>query len=74
MLLAVASSLAFLLLIIYIPFLHPVFDTTTLGAIDWLELLPFTFLAAIAAEVTKIGLRRRARSSFRSGDTGGEDD
>lgn len=68
MLAAVASSLAFLLLIIYVPFVRPVFDTAAIGAIDWLQLLPFTLLASIAAEITKIGLRRRSRAYFRGGD------
>ena len=65
MLLAVASSLLFLLVIVYVPFMRPVFDTAVLSGMDWLRLLPFTLLAAIAAEITKIGLRRRARSYFR---------
>lgn len=67
MLAAVASSLAFLLLIIYVPFVRPVFDTAAIGATDWLQLLPFTLLASIAAEITKIGLRRRSRAYFRGG-------
>ncbi|MFW5689959.1 MAG: cation transporting ATPase C-terminal domain-containing protein, partial [Spirochaetota bacterium] len=58
-----------LLVIVYVPFLRPIFDTSRLALVDWLQLLPFTALAAIAAEITKIGLRRRARSSFRGGST-----
>ncbi|MFW5884407.1 MAG: cation-translocating P-type ATPase, partial [bacterium] len=68
MLAAVASSLAFLLAIIYVPFVRPVFDTAALGVIDWLQLLPFTLAAAVAAEITKSGLRRRSRAYFRGGD------
>jgi len=68
MLAAVASSLAFLLLIIYVPFVRPAFDTAAIGVMDWLQLLPFTLLASIAAEITKTGLRRRSRAYFRGGD------
>jgi Ca2+-transporting ATPase len=64
MLLAVASSLMFLLLIIYVPFLRPVFDTVALTGVQWLRLLPFTLVAAIAAEITKTFLRNRERSRF----------
>ncbi len=65
MLVAVASSLLLLVGVIYLPFLHPVFDTTFLSLEHWLLLLPFTLVAAVAAEITKIFLRRKARSAFR---------
>ncbi|MFW6289237.1 MAG: cation transporting ATPase C-terminal domain-containing protein, partial [Spirochaetota bacterium] len=74
MLAAVASSVVFLLAVVYVPFLRPAFDTAALGLADWLELLPFTLAAAIAAEVTKIGLRRRSRSYFRSAGKGEKDE
>jgi Ca2+-transporting ATPase len=64
MLLAVASSLFFLLLIVYLPFLQNVFNIRPIQVGDWLRLLPFTFAAAIAAEITKIFLRRKERSYF----------
>ncbi len=62
MLAAVASSLFFLLLIIYLPFLQNVFNIRSLLIGDWLRLLPFTFAAALAAEITKFFLRRKKRS------------
>jgi Ca2+-transporting ATPase len=65
---AVGFSVVFLLVVIYVPFLRPVFDTTSLSLRDWAELLPFTLLASVAAEITKSGLRRRSRSAFASSD------
>ncbi len=74
MLAAVASSVLFLLAVVYVPFLQPVFDTAALSLTDWLELLPFTLAAAIAAELTKIGLRKRSRTFFRSAGKGVQDE
>jgi P-type Ca2+ transporter type 2C len=68
---AVGTSLALLLLVIYLPFLQPVFDTATLGFMDWALILPFTLVASIAAEITKLFLRRRSRSSFQPGEAAG---
>ncbi|MFP4431126.1 MAG: calcium-translocating P-type ATPase, SERCA-type [Spirochaetaceae bacterium] len=68
---AVATSLALLLVVIYLPFLRPVFDTASLGAMDWALLLPFTVPASIAAEITKIFLRRRSRAYFEPGEAAG---
>jgi len=42
-----------------VPFLQPVFSTVPLGASHWLTILPFAFVAPVAAEVTKVFLRRR---------------
>lgn len=36
-----------------------VFCTTSLGAREWLVMLPFLFLPAIAVELTKIPFRRQ---------------
>ncbi len=55
---AVLTSLAILLAIIYVPFLDPVFDTTFLTLADWLEMLPLILLPSVAAEVNKWVLRR----------------
>jgi Ca2+-transporting ATPase len=57
---AVGSSFVLLLLVIYLPFLQPFFGTVSLTLNDWLVMLPLMFLAPIAAEVTKVYLRRRA--------------
>ncbi len=56
---AVGSSFVLLLLVIYVPFLQPFFGTVSLTLNDWLVMLPLMFLAPIAAEVTKVYLRRR---------------
>ncbi len=63
MLYAVGSSLALLLLVIYVPFLQVVFGTVPLSIGDWVMLLPFILLASIAAELTKAYLRARARQT-----------
>jgi Ca2+-transporting ATPase len=63
MLWADGSSFVLLLLVMYVPFLQPVFDTVPLGLSDWLVMLPFILMASIAAEITKLFLRRRAASA-----------
>jgi len=50
---AVASSLALLLVVIYVPFLQSVFNTVPLGLAQWELVLPLLVVPAIAAEVTK---------------------
>ena len=67
MLAAVGSSIVFLLVVLYVPFLLPVFNTVPLNVSQWLRLLPFTALAAVAAEITKIFLRRQAYAAFSGG-------
>ncbi len=51
--LAVISSLALLLAVIYIPFLQPIFNTTSLGWAQWELVLPLLLIPSIAAEITK---------------------
>jgi Ca2+-transporting ATPase len=58
---AVASSLALLLAVIYVPFLQGAFGTVPLTAQDWAQILPLLFVPAVAAEVTKWGQRRMAK-------------
>jgi Ca2+-transporting ATPase len=53
MLLAVASSLLLLLMVLYTPFLQPVFDTYPLSAAEWEIILPLLILPSVIAEVTK---------------------
>jgi Ca2+-transporting ATPase len=50
---AVLSSLALLLVVVYVPFLQPIFDTTALGWDQWKYILPLIFLPAFAAESSK---------------------
>jgi Ca2+-transporting ATPase len=60
---AVAASLALLALVIYVPFLQPIFDTVPLGVREWMVMLPLIFVPSIAAEVTKWFLRQRDRTT-----------
>jgi len=50
---AVLVSVLLVLMVIYVPFLQTVFDTTTLRWIDWAEILPLVLIPSIAAEVMK---------------------
>ena len=58
---AVIFSIAVVIAVIYVPFLQVIFGTVPLAAVDWLWIVPFAVLASIAAEVTKIYLRGRAK-------------
>lgn len=50
---AVLVSVLLILLVIYVPFLQEIFDTTALRLIDWAEILPLVLIPSIAAEVMK---------------------
>jgi hypothetical protein len=58
MLYAIGSSLALLLAVLYIPFLQTAFNTVPLGFEQWAVTLPLILVPAIAAELTKVALRR----------------
>ena len=58
---AVASSFALLLAVIYVPFLQGAFGTVPLVPQDWAQILPLSFIPAVAAEVTKWMQRRMAK-------------
>ncbi len=60
---AVLSSIVMLLVVVYIPFLQPIFGTFPLGWEQWKLVLPFVFIPAIGAEFVKLLM---ARSSARS--------
>jgi Ca2+-transporting ATPase len=60
---AVAASLALVLMVVYVPFLQPFFDTVALTLDDWLMMLPFFFASAVAMELVKLYFRRRARKA-----------
>ena len=55
---AVLTSLALLLVVVYVPFLQPIFNTTALGWEQWQYILPLVFLPAVAAESSKPFLTR----------------
>jgi Ca2+-transporting ATPase len=61
---AVASSLLLLLAVVYIPFLQPIFNTVPLGWQEWRVVLPLLFVPAIVAELTKMIMAPRLRTSY----------
>ena len=50
------SSLTLLLLVVYLPFLQPIFNTTALGWEQWRLVVPLLFVPSLAAEITKLVL------------------
>jgi Ca2+-transporting ATPase len=50
---AVLSSLALILMVVYVPFLQGIFETQTLGLQEWVVIAPLLLLPSIAAEMTK---------------------
>ncbi|MCE5336857.1 MAG: cation-translocating P-type ATPase [Desulfobacteraceae bacterium] len=58
---AVGGSTILVLLSIYVPAFQPFFDTVPLSFGDWLMMTPFILMASVAAEVTKVFIRRRSR-------------
>ncbi|MFQ6000181.1 MAG: cation-translocating P-type ATPase [Anaerolineae bacterium] len=56
---ATLTSLVILLAIIYLPFLDPIFDTAFLGWREWAVMIPLLLLPSVAAEATKLLLRRQ---------------
>lgn len=53
----IASQIGILSIIIYVPWLQPIFGTTALGALDWGYLLLVTTSVIIAEEVRKLFIR-----------------
>lgn len=50
---AVGASFLLLLLVVYVPFLQPIFNTVALGAGDWAKLIPLILLPSLVAEGLK---------------------
>jgi Ca2+-transporting ATPase len=50
---AVLSSLALILMVVYVPFLQDIFETQSLGLQEWMVIAPLLLLPSIAAEITK---------------------
>jgi len=61
---AVASSLLLLLLVIYVPFLQPVFNTVPLTLAHWKILFPLLFIPAIVAELSKMVISRSSAKAM----------
>jgi Ca2+-transporting ATPase len=55
---AVLTSTVLLLLVIYVPFLRDIFNTTALTLGDWLEILPLVATPFIAGEITKLFVQK----------------
>jgi Ca2+-transporting ATPase len=58
---AVIFSILLVIAVIYVPFMNVIFGTAPLALIDWVWILPFAIMASVAAELTKIYLRARAK-------------
>ncbi len=58
---AVIVSILLVFAVIYLPFMNVIFGTVPLPLIDWVWVIPFALIDSIAAEVTKIFLRARAK-------------
>jgi nucleotide-binding universal stress UspA family protein len=61
---AVGASLLLVLMVVYVPFLQPFFDTVPLTLDDWLMMLPFFFASAIAMELLKFYFRSRSAKAM----------
>jgi Ca2+-transporting ATPase len=61
LILAVLGSMALQAVVIYVPFLHGVFETEPLTLLDWLETVLISFSAFAFVEALKV-LRRRLRA------------
>ncbi len=57
---AIGFSIILLLVVVYVPFLQPIFNTIPLEFDEWLEMLPLILVPSIAAEVQKWISRLRA--------------
>ena len=58
---AVVFSIIVVIAVIYVPFMQDIFGTVSLALIDWLWIISFALMASVAAELTKIYLRGRAK-------------
>ncbi len=56
---AVGVSFLLVLMVVYVPFLQPFFDTVPLSADDWMLMLPFFFASPVAMELLKLYFRKR---------------
>ena len=56
---AVVASSILLLMVLYVPFLQPIFGTVPLDWEHWKYIIPMLFVPAIAAEVTKAFISRK---------------
>ena len=64
---AVGVSFVLVLMVVYVPFLRPFFDTVPLTLGDWLFMLPFFFASPIAMELLKVYFRKRTAKATDTG-------
>ena len=57
---AVGASFLLVLMVVYVPFLRPFFDTVPLTLDDWLFMLPFFFASPVAMELLKVYFRKNS--------------
>ncbi|NBD35031.1 MAG: calcium-translocating P-type ATPase, PMCA-type [Chloroflexi bacterium] len=58
---AVGFSVVLLMLVVYVPFLQPIFDTEHLNLQEWSLILPLTLIPSVIAELHKAVVRRLDR-------------
>ncbi|MEA3327342.1 MAG: cation-translocating P-type ATPase [Chloroflexota bacterium] len=63
---AVVGSMVLILLVLYVPFLQPIFNTAPLGIAQWLAILPLVLIPSVAAELTKLVIRKMMMSERRA--------
>ena len=59
--LAVLFSLVLLMMVVYVPFLNPIFNTIPLGWHEWRFILPLLIVPSLAAEMAKYIASRQAK-------------
>jgi P-type Ca2+ transporter type 2C len=59
----VAASMILILVVVYVPFLHTIFNTVSLTLQSWTIILPLLLVPAVSAEITKAVMRRRQQSA-----------
>ncbi|MEW6181151.1 MAG: cation-translocating P-type ATPase [Chloroflexota bacterium] len=62
---AVVFSLALLLMVVYVPFFNPIFNTVPLSWAEWRIILPLLLLPSIAAELAKFWMTHRRQKRAR---------
>lgn len=61
---AILASAALVLMVVYVPFLNTVFDTLPLGLPQWGVIVPLLVIPSVAAEFTKVILKKRRQKRF----------
>jgi len=59
---AVLGSMVLIIMVLYVPFFQPIFNTAPLGFEQWIEILPLVLIPSVAAELTKLVLSKRMKS------------